>query len=145
MFIAFAITLTACYTDEDKAKLQEECKVLVQQKKNLQTNVLKLYKDIDALNTEINELKFQKNTLKTGREINYIVKFRIKQSTFTLDIFEHIKNGVNAIELELPVNKAFYDRVSVGTKISKSFKMGSLIFDGDFSNLNITVIGKRIE
>lgn len=145
MFIALAITLTACYTDEDKAKLQEECKVLVQQKKNLQTNVSKLYEDIDVLNSYIHDLQIKKSAYEAGGEIQYIVKFRIKQSTFTLDIFEHVKNGVNAIELELPVNKTFYDSVSVGTKISKSFKIGSLIFNGDFSKLNITVVGKRIE
>jgi hypothetical protein len=101
--------------------------------------------NISTLNTQIHDLRLQKNSLETGREIKYIVKFRIKQSTFTLDIGEHIKNGMNAIELELPVSKSFYDRVSVGTEISKSFKMGSLLFNGDFSNLHMTVTGKRME
>ena len=145
MFIALAITLTACYTDEDKAKLQAECKALTQQKANLQSTISRMNDNISTLNIQIHDLRLQKNSLETGREIKYIVKFRIKQSTFTLDIAEHIKNGMNAIELELPVSKAFYDRVSVGTEISKSFKMGSLLFNGDFSNLHMTVTGKRIE
>lgn len=145
MFIALAITLTACYTDEDKAKLQAECKALTQQKANLQSTISRMNDNISTLNTQIHDLRLQKNSLETGREIKYIVKFRIKQSTFTLDIGEHIKNGMNAIELELPVSKSFYDRVSVGTEISKSFKMGSLLFNGDFSNLHMTVTGKRIE
>lgn len=145
MFIALAITLTACYTDEDKAKLQAECKALTQQKANLQSTISRMNDNISILNTQIHDLRLQKNSLETGREIKYIVKFRIKQSTFTLDIGEHIKNGMNAIELELPVSKTFYDRVSVGTEISKSFKMGSLLFNGDFSNLHMTVTGKRIE
>jgi vacuolar-type H+-ATPase subunit I/STV1 len=145
MFIALAITLTACYTDEDKAKLQAECKALTQQKANLQSTISRMNDNISTLNTQINDLRLQKNSLETGREIKYIVKFRIKQSTFTLDIGEHIKNGMNAIELELPVSKPFYDRVSVGTEISKSFKMGSLLFNGDFSNLHMTVTGKRME
>lgn len=145
MFIALAITLTACYTDEDKAKLQAECKALTQQKANLQSTISRMNDNISILNTQIHDLRLQKNSLETGREIKYIVKFRIKQSTFTLDIGEHIKNGMNAIELELPVSKTFYDRVSVGTEISKSFKMGSLLFNGDFSNLHMTVTGKRME
>ena len=145
MFIALAITLTACYTDEDKAKLQAECKALTQQKANLQSTISRMNDNISTLNIQIHDLRLQKNSLETGREIKYIVKFRIKQSTFTLDIGEHIKNGMNAIELELPVSKSFYDRVSVGTEISKSFKMGSLLFNGDFSNLHMTVTGKRIE
>ena len=145
MFIALAITLTACYTDEDKAKLQAECKALTQQKVNLQSTISRMNDNISILNTQIHDLRLQKNSLETGREIKYIVKFRIKQSTFTLDIGEHIKNGMNAIELELPVSKSFYDRVSVGTEISKSFKMGSLLFNGDFSNLHMTVTGKRME
>lgn len=145
MFIALVITLTACYTDEDKAKLQAECKALTQQKANLQSTISRMNDNISTLNIQIHDLRLQKNSLETGREIKYIVKFRIKQSTFTLDIGEHIKNGMNAIELELPVSKSFYDRVSVGTEISKSFKMGSLLFNGDFSNLHMTVTGKRIE
>lgn len=145
MFIALAITLTACYTDEDKEKLQAECKALTQQKANLQSTISRMNDNISTLNNQIHDLRLQKNSLETGREIKYIVKFRIKQSTFTLDIGEHIKNGMNAIELELPVSKTFYDRVSVGTEISKSFKMGSLLFNGDFSNLHMTVTGKRME
>lgn len=145
VFAMFAVIFTACYTDDDKARLQAECKALVQQKENLQSTVSRLNDNISYLSSQVRDLQVQKSAYETGREIKYIVKFRIKQSTFTLDIGEHIKNGMNAIELELPVSKSFYDRVSVGTEISKSFKMGSLLFNGDFSNLHMTVTGKRIE
>ena len=145
VFAMFAVIFTACYTDDDKAMLQAECKALVQQKENLQSTISRLNDNVSYLSSQVRDLQVQKSAYETGREIKYIVKFRIKQSTFTLDIGEHIKNGMNAIELELPVNKSFYDRVSVGTEISKSFKMGSLLFNGDFSNLHMTVTGKRIE
>lgn len=145
VFAMFAVIFTACYTDDDKARLQAECKALVQQKENLQSTVSRLNDNVSYLSSQVRDLQVQKSAYETGREIKYIVKFRIKQSTFTLDIGEHIKNGMNAIELELPVSKSFYDKVSVGTEISKSFKMGSLLFNGDFSNLHMTVTGKRIE
>ena len=141
----FAVIFTSCYTENDKVKLQEECKALTKHKKNLETNITRLNDSKTYLLNQIHDLQIQKSAYETGREIKYIVKFRIKQSTFTLDIGEHIKNGMNAIELELPVSKSFYDKVSVGTEISNSFKMGSLLFNGDFSNLHMTVTGKRIE
>lgn len=145
VFAMFAVIFTACYTDDDKNRLQLECKALAQQKENLQSTVSRLNNSKTSLLKQIHDLQIQKSAYETGREIKYIVKFRIKQSTFTLDIGEHIKNGMNAIELELPVNKSFYDKVSIGTEISNSFKMGSLLFNGDFSNLHMTVTGKRIE
>ena len=145
VFAMFAVIFTACYTDDDKNRLQLECKALAQQKENLQSTVSRLNNSKTYLLKQIHDLQIQKSAYETGREIKYIVKFRIKQSTFTLDIGEHIKNGMNAIELELPVNKSFYDKMSVGTEISNSFKMGSLLFNGDFSNLHMTVTGKRTE
>ena len=145
VFAMFAVIFTACYTDDDKNRLQLECKALAQQKENLQSTVSRLNNSKTSLLKQIHDLQIQKSAYETGREIKYIVKFRIKQSTFTLDVGEHIKNGMNAIDLELPVNKSFYDKVSIGTEISNSFKMGSLLFNGDFSNLHMTVTGKRIE
>lgn len=145
VFAMFAVIFTACYTDNDKNRLQLECKALAQQKENLQSTVSRLNNSKTSLLKQIHDLQIQKSAYETGREIKYIVKFRIKQSTFTLDIGEHIKNGMNAIELEIPVNKSFYDKVSIGTEISNSFKMGSLLCNGDFSNLHMTVTGKRIE
>lgn len=145
VFAMFAVIFTSCYTDDDKDRLQLECKALTQQKENLQSTVSRLNNRKTYLLNQIHDLQIQKSAYETGREIKYIVKFKVKQSTFTLDIGEHIKNGMNAIELELPVSKSFYDKVSVGTEISSSFKMGSLLLNGDFSNLHMTVTGKRIE
>lgn len=145
VFAMFAVIITSCYTDDDKDRLQLECKALTQQKENLQSTVSRLNNRKTYLLNQIHDLQIQKSAYETGREIKYIVKFKVKQSTFTLDIGEHIKNGMNAIELELPVSKSFYDKMSVGTEISSSFKMGSLLLNGDFSNLHMTVTGKRIE
>lgn len=74
----------------------------------------------------------------------YIIKIKIHQTTYTLDIEEHIKNKINDVEFEIPVDKAYYDKCSVGQKVSDTgLKIGSLIFNGDFSKLKIKIVGKR--
>lgn len=75
----------------------------------------------------------------------YLVTLKIKQSTFTLDIGEHIKNKMNAVEMTIAVDKRFYDSVHVGQEISNSFKKGSLLFNGDFSKLKVTVVKKQVK
>lgn len=140
-----AILSVSCYTDEDQARLQRECKSLASEKRHLQGQVGALNGQISALSAEIHDLNVQKNSLATGKEIKYIVKFKIKQGTFTLDIFEHAKNEMNSIEIEIPVNKDYYNKLTIGQDITDSFKWGSLIVNGDFSTLHMKVVGKRIE
>ena len=140
-----AILSVSCYTNEDQARLQQECKSLASEKQHLQGQVSALNGQISALSTEIHDLNVQKNFLVTGKEIKYIVKFKIKQGTFTLDIFEHAKNEMNSIEIEIPVNKDYYNKLTIGQDITDSFKWGSLVVNGDFSTLHMKVVGKRIE
>lgn len=128
----------SCYTDADKAELQKECR-------ELSTEVMSLKERKETISSEIAYLNRERKALKSGREPRYIVKFKIKQGTFTLDPFEHIKNGMNAIEVEIPVAKEYYDKLKVGQDLTDSFKWGSLVMDGDFSNLHMRVVNKRIE
>lgn len=137
--------VSSCYTSEDQKRLYKECTELENKKISLQKDVNTLKEKTQELNTNINELNIEKNSLYSGKEIKYIVKFQIKQGTFTLDIFEHIKNEMNSIEIELPVSKDFYNKLSIGQDITDAFKYGSLIFNGDFSTLHMRVINKRIE
>lgn len=74
----------------------------------------------------------------------YIVKIKIHQTTYTLDLEEHIKNKINDIEFEIPVDKSYYDNCSIGQKVSDpGLKLGSLLVNGDFSKLKIKITGKR--
>ena len=130
--------VTSCYNVSDKIRLQAECDNLASQKYCLENNIV-------DLQSEISNLQREKSTLQSGREPKYIIKFKIKQGTFTLDIFEHAKNEMNSIEIEVPVNRDYYNRLSVGQDITDSFKWGSLVIDGDFSTLHMKVAGKRIE
>lgn len=93
-----------------------------------------------ALIEQINKDNF---ALASSRTI-YIVKIKIHQTTYTLDLEEHIKNKINDIEFEIPVDKAYYDKCSIGQKVSDpGLKLGSLLVNGDFSKLKVTITGKR--
>lgn len=81
---------------------------------------------------------------KRASEPYYLVTLQLKQSTFTLDIGEHIKNKMNASTMTIAVDKRFYDKVRVGQELSNTFKSGSLLFNGDFSRMKVTVTNKRI-
>lgn len=140
-----AILSASCYTSEDQKVLQQECKSLTIERQLLQGQISSLRDRVNSLDTQVHDLNIQKSSLQTGREIKYIVKFKIKQGTFTLDLLEHAKNEMNSIEVEIPVNKDYYNRLSVGQDITDSFKWGSLVVDGDFSTLHMKVIGKRME
>ena len=121
----------------------------------------KLMKERQQLEVEINgninineQLKLQHKTL--VEQINkdkfalaasntiYIVKIKIHQTTYTLDLEEHIKNKINDIEFEIPVDKSYYDNCSIGQNVSDpGLKLGSLLVNGDFSKLKVKIIGKR--
>lgn len=76
----------------------------------------------------------------------YIVKIKIHQTTYTLSLTEHIKNKFNDVEFEIPVDKAYYDKCSIGQSVTDpGLKIGSLLRDGDFSKLKVKITGKRTE
>lgn len=82
----------------------------------------------------------------TNTNVMYVVKFKIHQTTYTLDLGEYIKNKMNDIEFEIPVDKAYYDKCKVGDLINDpKLKIGSLIMNGDFSALKIYISGKSIK
>ena len=117
-----AITLSGCsktetVTNEDVAKLEAER---------------------DQLNEEILNTKIDNGLAK------YVITFNIKQTHFTLDIGEHLKDTMNDISIEIPVDKEYYDSVEVGDVIDDSFRMGSFIWKGSFGNWKVAVESKDI-
>lgn len=137
--------LCGCNTEGQRDALREECKSLRAEVRHLRSETYTLDTRVSALKREIRDLENERRAYQSGREPRYIVKFEIKQGTFTIDLGEHIKNNMNAIEVEFPVNKEFYNRLSIGQDLTDSFKWGSLVFDGDFSNLHMRVKAKRME
>jgi hypothetical protein len=72
-----------------------------------------------------------------------VVTFKIKQSTFTLSISEHFKNEANKQFLQIPVDCDFYNTLRIGQELHSEFKVGSFIFNGDLSKLEVTVHDKK--
>ena len=124
-----SVTLSGCsktetVTNEDVAKLESE--------------IAQLEAERDRLNEEILDAKIDNNLAK------YVIAFNIKQTHFTLDIGEHLKDAMNDISIEIPVDKEYYDSVEVGDTIDDSFRVGSFIWKGSFGNWKVTVESKDI-
>ena len=91
---------------------------------------------VDKINKDNFALNASKNI--------YIVKIKIHQTTYTLSLTEHIKNKFNDVEFEIPVDKDYYDKCSIGQSVTDTgLKIGSLLRDGDFSKLKVKITGKR--
>ena len=109
--------------------------------------------EIDGLKDEISELENQRDLLKSeivdikveNGTAKYIITFNIKQNHFTLDLSEHMKDEMNDISIQIPVDKDYYDSVNIGDTITDDFRMGSLIMKGSFGNWDITVENKEIQ
>lgn len=140
--IAFLVVtiLNSCETENTRQQLRKECSELRQEINSLNSQIEYKQSQKERLDEQVKELEI----IESGREPQYVVTFRIKQGTFTLDIFEHIKNEINAIDMDIPVTKEFYDAVKINQDISNEFKFGSLIMDGDFSKLHVKVADKKI-
>ena len=129
LIVIITVTLSGCsktgtVTNEDIAKLESE--------------IAQLEAERDRLNEEILNTKIDNGLAK------YVITFNIKQSHFTLDLGEHLKDAMNDISIEIPVDKEYYDSVEVGDVIDDSFRMGSFIWKGSFGNWKVTVEAKDI-
>ena len=104
-------------------------------------------REIEQLKKENAALASQVQALKSGssvKPLKYILKIRLKQASFTLNVKKHIQNAVNSVDFEIPVDKEFYDSVSKGTEIIDDFRFGSLILSGSFGDWEMTVKDKEI-
>lgn len=126
------VLLSGCGEEQQIEQLRSEIANLEQTKTELLTQ-------ISSLSSDVVEMKEENGTAK------YVLTLEIKQTHFTLDISEHIRDSVNAIEIQIPVDKEYYDSVEIGDTISNEFRMGSFIFHGSFGNWKITVKDKEIQ
>lgn len=133
----FCMSLVGCASEEEV--LNDNIDQLKSEKALLQNEVSALKTERDTLKNEVTDIKVENGTAK------YIITFSLKQSHFTLDIGEHLKDSMNEITIQIPVDKEYYDSVNVGDKIADDFRVGSLIMSGSFGNWNITVKDKEIQ
>lgn len=138
-FLAIAICIisfTGCVTQEERLNANIE---------KLEVKSLELQKEISALESEKSALQYDIIDLKVeAGTAKYVLTINIRQSHFTLDIGEHLKDSMNDISIQIPVDKEYFDSLYVGDTINNSFRMGSFIFKGSFGNWKITVADKEI-
>ncbi len=104
--------------------------------------------EIENLKKENAALVAQVNALKAGtyaKSPKYFLKLHLKQSRLSLNIKKHIKDAVNSLDFELPVDKDFYDSVSEGTEIIDKFRFGSFILYGNWGDWEMTVKEKYVK
>lgn len=141
------LPISIMFSCESKKDVENELKLLKNERIELRENVNQLdllkgkkQEELYILESKLKELKIYEK----GKSPKYILKLKLKQSRFSLDIGEHIKDEMNSIEFEMPVDKDFYTNIKVGTEIVDDFRMGSFVLKGSFSSWEMKVIGKYI-
>lgn len=109
-------------------------------------------KQLKAIRAEIAELTIERDKLKQeiaslnsyDGHTRYIVVIEIKQSHIIIDPAAMIKDGINAIELPIYVDKGFYDGIEIGEVLDDSFRTGSFLINGSIGSWDIKVIDKKV-
>lgn len=130
--VAFLFSLTGCGEQSQIDSLKQQIAELQVQKSELES-------EISVLGNTVTEKKEESGTAK------YVLTLKVKQTHFSLKISEHLKDSMNAIEIQIPVDKEYYDSVEVGQNIADEFRMGSFVFRGTFGNFKVSVIKKEIQ
>src|ERR1700749_2830444 len=72
------------------------------------------------------------------------ITVELSQTSYTLNVWKHIRNAVNAVQFQLPISCDFYDQVQVGDDLlKKKFRWGSLAVHGSMGTWNLEVINKN--
>lgn len=128
--LALMLALVGCGSNQD-VYLEEKIS-------RLQNEVSALEAEKAAIENEIIEQKVENGTAK------YIVTFLVKQSHFTLDLDEHLKDSMNKLRFEVPVDKEFYDNIAINDVITDDLRIGSVIMKGSFGSWKVIVDDKEI-
>ena len=66
----------------------------------------------------------------TGRaETEYYVTLKFTQTSYTLNLWQHVKDNANAFSFTFPTTKEFYDSLKVGQELDSKFKWASLLLN----------------
>jgi len=144
LLLTLSITLFSC---ENACDVQTDIDLLRTERTNLENEVNTKNNTILSLNTTIktkNESLKEMDIYLDGDTPLYVLTLELSQSHFTLDIGEHMKDAMNAIEFDIPVDKSFYDGVDVGDEIIDDFRAGSFIMNGSFGDWEMEVTHKKI-
>lgn len=122
-----------------------------QQVELLQYEATKLQNQNDALRTERQELRDEIALLEGLRDdtisqsdVAYIITLSIRQSHYTLDMEQWLKDAINETELTIPVSQEFYYSVEVGDVLNNNFRYGSFLIYNSFGSWKVSVKSKQI-
>lgn len=135
--IIMILTLCACGSEPDEA-LKAEIIRLETKKSEVSAQLNALENELNALQQAVVDTKIE-----TG-QAKYILTINIRQTHFSLDINDYLKDAMNDISIQIPVDKEYFDSLEVGDVIDDSFRMGSFIFKGSLGNWKVTVEDKDI-
>src|SRR5690606_3510166 len=125
-----------CNSQEEKNAM-----IIERQKEEIAT----LEREIEELQLEkealIKEVEYRKVTSGTAK---YVITLEIRQRHY-FDLGKALKDELNKIELQLPVDKEYYESLEVGDILDETFRMGSLLMEGSFGNWEIKVVKKEIQ
>lgn len=145
--IVIVALLGFCSCSESKEHIQKEIGILQSERIKIQNEIDNLrskkafeFKQLSDLQTK-SKVQGIKNS---GRQPKYILTIQLKQSRISLNISSHIKDAMNKISFQMPVDEEFYNQVSIGSEIMDEFRMGSFILRGSFSSWEMTVKNKQI-
>jgi hypothetical protein len=144
LLIMSCILLTGC---ESKEEIESDISRLRKTRNNLTDVIVGMNNQIRKHSETIEELKSDREILELyqqGADPRYILTLELKQSHFTMDIGTHIKDDMNAIRFDVPVDRAFYQDVNINQNIVEEFRNGSFFMKGSFGKWRMKVVGKRI-
>jgi len=137
IIIITLLLLTGCVDKTELNKqLIEEQNIEIEK---IEGAINQLNKEKDRLENDIESIKVEKNLAR------YFITINIKQSHFTLDIEKHIKDAMNEINIQIPVDREFYNSVDIGTVLDDSFREGSFWMEGSIGSWDIRVVDKEIQ
>lgn len=135
-FIFYWFLCYGCTNQEDMLNVQ--IAELESRHSSLTQQISLLEKEKAALEGEIVSERIKRGSAK------YIVTFNISQSHLFFDITNVIKDSMNDIAIQIPVDEEYYHSVNVGDVINDDFRMGSFILTGSIGSWKITVKNKEI-
>lgn len=129
MIMSLALNLVGCTRSEESYRSEIS---------ELEQEIKELKNERATLKEEVSDIKVENGTAK------YVVTFNIKQVHYNLSIENHIKDSMNDISIQIPVDKEYYDSVEIGQIIDDSFRVGSFVMKGSFGSWRVTVEDKEV-
>lgn len=140
LLIFSTLSFVACIPSEKE--LDAEIAQKQEQLLDLKGEYTALKSEYDVLSSLTSQAKLDAAPEENKR---YIMTLKIKQSHFSLNVKDHVKDSMNAIELDIAVDKEYYDSYEEGDEILSEFRSGSFVTSGKLGSWKVTLKDKRVE